>query len=433
MSRQSKAQKNPGAIALNPLEIDTIGEILNISMGAAATAISLMLSKQVTITTPSVRVIPSKEFECKHLEPALGIEIEYIKGISGSNIMVMSRRDAVAIVGVLLGEDGTGGLDDAEMDEIRVSALGEIMNQMMGASCTALATFLDRGLNISPPKPFEINGDIDHFAWVKNEETIVTVGFRFVVDGLLDSNFVTIMPVDFAKELIGNVMPEAGDDAGEMVAATLQDGENDAAMLGHTQVPGPIDVNDYQESASRAPRKDPTPAPEPKPAPQSAPQPAPQPQMYAQPQYAQPAPQPQKYAQPQNAQPAPQPQMYAQQPMYAQPQQPAYAHSAPRRGVDVKPITFGSLDEGGAGSADQVSIDLVMDIDLNVVVEIGRIKKRVKEIVDLRAGSIIELDKQAGDPVDIVVNGKLIARGDVVVIDDNFGVRVTEIVASFSR
>lgn len=432
MSRQSKAQKNQGAIALNPLEIDTIGEILNISMGAAATAISLMLSKQVTITTPSVRVIPSKEFECKHLEPALGIEIEYIEGINGSNIMVMSRRDAAAIVGVLLGEDGTGDIDAAEMDEIRVSALGEIMNQMMGASCTALATFLDRGLNISPPKPFEINGGTDRFDWVQKEETIVTVGFRFVVEGLLDSDFVTIMPVDFAKELIGNVMPDEADNGDAPAAATPEDGADDAAMLGHTQIPvGPIDVTDYRESASQPPREKPAPAPKhqpeprpaPRPAPQSAPQPAPQPQMYAQPQYAQ----------PQYAQQAPQPQMYAQQPMYAQPQQSTYAQSAPRRNVDVKPIAFGSLDEGTPGGADQVNIDLVMDIDLNVVVEIGRIKKRVKEIVDLRAGSIIELDKQAGDPVDIVVNGKLIARGDVVVIDDNFGVRVTEIVDSYSK
>lgn len=105
------------------------------------------------------------------------------------------------------------------------------------------------------------------------------------------------------------------------------------------------------------------------------------------------------------------------------------------RNVVVQPLQFASLDNdpGYIEPVDQVNLGLVMGVDMNVTVEIGRTKKQVKEILALRQGSIVELDKQAGDPVDIIVNGKLIARGDVVVIDENFGVRITEIVSNTTQ
>jgi flagellar motor switch protein FliN/FliY len=372
------------ALGLSTIEIDTIGEILNISMGAAATAISLMLSRQVVITTPSVRVIPSSEFEFSRLEPALGIQIEYVEGLHGSNVMIMSVKDASAIVGLLLADSGGEEPDEAEMDELKTSALGEIMNQMMGASSTALATFLNRSINISPPNSFEIREQSDRFDWMRRQEFIVTVGFRFVVENLIDSEFITVMPVEFTRDLVQSAM-SMGEDEAEESAAPETPIDDAGGVTGHQQVRNPVHESDFlEEPRKRAPAPAPSRAPSPPPLP---PRPAPS--------------------------PAP--------------------DRGQRRSVDVTPLQFGSLDGGGGDESDQVNLDLVMDIDLNVVVEIGRIKKLVKEIVALRQGSIVELDKQAGEPVDIVVNGKLIARGDVVVIDDNFGVRITEIVGSLGR
>jgi flagellar motor switch protein FliN len=491
-------QTNAG---LNSIEIDTIGEILNISMGAAATAVSILLNRQVSITTPSVQVVPSSEFEFSELEPALGIEIKYVQGLFGSNQMIMSVKDIKAIVQLLLGED-FGVLSDgteAPLDEIHVSALGEVMNQMMGASCTALASFLDREINISPPEPFELSG-INEKLLTEEQDLIVAVGFKLTIEDLVDSEFFTVMPVPFARELVNSAMGISGQDMGQEVSEISQ-------VTGHTQVPMPVIGDDYQATKA-APKPAPEAAPKPAPAaapksapavapksspavtnrpapetvsrhvPESMPEPAPaqvfdpepaeafnqEPEetFYQEPEetfYQEPAEMPAPAVTPRPAPAA------AARPAPAVMQRPAAAvtpravpsaipkpapmasprsvpaggnaqdRGAPRQNVVVKPLQFGNLDMMDAFSdeIDAVNLGLVMGVDLNVTVEIGRTRKQVKEILSLRQGSIVELDKQAGAPVDIMVNGKLIARGDVVVIDDNFGVRITEIVSSAAQ
>lgn len=494
-------QTNAG---LNSIEIDTIGEILNISMGAAATAVSILLNRQVSITTPSVQVVHSSEFEFSELEPALGIEIKYVQGLFGSNQMIMSVKDIRAIVQLLLGEE-LGDLSDGSetpLDEIHVSALGEVMNQMMGASCTALASFLDREINISPPAPFEIAG-VNGKTWSENQDNIVAVGFKLTIEDLVDSEFFTVMPVSFARELVNSAMGISGQDVVQEVSEISQ-------VTGHMQVPAPVIGEDYQEAMTAS---KPAPEPAPKPAPAAA-KPAPAPAAKPAPAAAKPAPAPKPApaaaAKPvpetvsrpvPEAMPEPAPaEMYEPEPAEFYDQEPAeeyypepaempapaaaprpapvaarpapqamprpaaapaprtvpaaapnpapmasprsvpaggYAldRSAPRQNVVVKPLQFGNLDVMDAFSddIDSVNLGLVMGVDLNVTVEIGRTRKQVKEILSLHQGSILELDKQAGAPVDIMVNGKLIARGDVVVIDDNFGVRITEIVTNAAQ
>ncbi len=465
---------------LNGIETDTIGEVLNISMGAAATAVSILLNRQVSITTPSVQVVHSSDFEFKELEPALGVEIKYIQGLYGSNHMIMSVRDVRAIVQLLLGEDFSDASYDADnaLDEIHVSALGEVMNQMMGASCTALASFLDREINISPPVPFEISSISEKLLWGSQQDFVVAVGFRLTIEGLIDSEFYTVMPVPFAKELVNSAMGISGQELSQDDMEVLQ-------VTGHTQVPPPVIGEDFKMPAKAASNKVPeeapahapeqaqkpaaetaqkpavaqkqSPMPAPKPAPAAA-RPAPAPMQ--EPAYTAPVVQPAQMPNPAAmASPAPvampgyaphampgyMPQsMPAQMPMAepapaAQRSMPVGGHAPergnPRQNVVVKPLQFGSLDAGDtfAEELDVVNLGLVMGVDLNVTVEIGRTRKQVKEILALRQGSIVELDKQAGAPVDIMVNGKLIARGDVVVIDDNFGVRVTEIVSNTAQ
>lgn len=443
-------------VGLNSIEIDTIGEILNISMGAAATAVSILLNRQVIITTPNVHVVNSSAFEFSRLEPALGIEIKYIQGLYGSNHMIMSVKDIRAIVQLLLGDDFGETSSEAELDEIHVSALGEVMNQMMGASCTALASFLDREINISPPAPFEISSDSGKHLWPDQPEYIVNISFKLTIEGLIDSEFVTVMPVPFAKELVSSTMGMSGEqDAWEEEQEPQRDFQQESSrespqITGHMQVPAPVHEDDYQPAVKTVPKAAPVAAPKPAPVetPRPAPAAAPNPAPVASPRQA-PAAAPRPAAVPAPAavydpapaagyNPAP-PAGYNPAPTAMPRSVPvgggAMEKAVPQQNVVVKPLQFGSLDTMGAlaDEMDAVNLGLVMGVDLSVTVEIGRTRKQVKEILSLRQGSIVELDKQAGAPVDIMVNGKLIARGDVVVIDDNFGVRITEIVSAAAQ
>jgi flagellar motor switch protein FliN/FliY len=243
---------------------------------------------------------------------------------------------------------------------------------------------LSRSIDISPPESFGMSDSPERLSTLYEQAFLVTVAFRFVVEDLLDSEFITIFPVAFTKELVQSAM-SMGEEAGD---ASAEESEDDGEITGHRQVPTPIYEADYPEEAPRGKKQAAEPARTPPPPP------------------------------PRKAAPPP---------------EPAPDRRPQRKSVEVTPLQFSDLDASDDFDHEQVNLDLVMDIDLSVVVEIGRIKKLVKEIVALRAGSIIELEKQAGEPVDIMVNGKLIARGDVVIIDDNFGVRVTEIVGNLSR
>ena len=148
----------------NEMEIDAIGEIMNISLGASATTVSTLLGSKVNITTPVVQVKRKEEFDFHDLEPAVGVEISYVTGINGKSIMLFSRNDVRIIVSTMMGADISA--EEFVMDEINTSAIREVMNQMMGASATALSEFLGTTVNISTPISYEIN-DGDAFNVLK--------------------------------------------------------------------------------------------------------------------------------------------------------------------------------------------------------------------------------------------------------------------------
>ncbi|MHC1695480.1 MAG: flagellar motor switch phosphatase FliY [Eubacteriales bacterium] len=379
---QHKASQANNINHLDSIEIDTIGEIMNISMGAAATAVSILLQRQVDITTPTVNMIKTVDFEYKQLEPASGIEIEYLEGLNGSNFMIMSKQDIKAIVSLLIGDDPSGSQD--ELDEIHTSALGEIMNQMMGASSTALATFFDTSINISTPKPFELDEFHNRLRCTDCDEYIVTISFHLHIEDLLDSQFFSVMSVPFTKALVKKAMNFGSD---ESLLGTADIDEVNAGKV-YEDLIGSLNQNQkpYIPQESTPPVKDRQPAAM-NPSPVSEP---------------------------------------PKKPSLSQP---------PARMINVQPVKYASFDDDDHAAEDlnQVNLSLVMGVELSVTVEIGRTKKQVKEILDLKQGSIIELDRQAGEPVDVIVNGQLLARGDVVVIDDNFGVRITEIVSSKTK
>lgn len=379
-------------VEFSSYEIDAVGEILNISMGSAATAVSELLNAKVWITTPQVSVVKAAELNYTRLEPAICVKIVYVAGITGVNMMVLKQDDVQLILNQLMGNPLVIS-PDFEFDELNISAVSEVMNQMMGASATALSDLLGTSVDISTPTPYIIEKtDFCDLSNLDPESTVVAVTFNLNVDGVMNSEFMSIMSVELAKTLSSKMM--------------------DSFVTEDEPEPAPAPA----APAPAAPAAVPAPTPATPAAPAAAPMPDPMAMQAQQPMYQMP---------PQQAYP---PQGYGYPPQYA-----AYgAYPPPVPPVNIQNAQlhqFDNVDFGLQGDQ-QDNLKLLMGVPLEISVEIGTAKRKVKDILDFTQGTIIELERQAGAPVDVVVNGNLIARGDVVVIDDNFAVRITEIVKS---
>ena len=370
-----------GEEILSSMEKDALGEIGNISMGNAATTLSTLLGHKVSITTPSVTVAPMNVIQQHYPLPYLVVEVAYTVGIDGNNVFAIQATDAAVIADLMMGGDGTN--PDPELNEIHLSAVGEAMNQMMGAVATSLSTMFNKKIDISPPKVNLIDFGKEDLGDRDSTEPVVRAAFRMEVDGLIDSEIMQIITVKVAKEMVNALM--GGDEP--------------------------------EQEAPPAPPPPQTPTP-PKPAP---PPPPPQPPQQ-QPNY--PPPPPPNYAQPQGG--------YAPPANYGgyggNQMQPNVVPS----NMAVSPAQFTPLSSEPV-QINEANIGLIFDVPLQVTVELGRTRKTIKEILDLATGSIVELDKLAGEPVEILVNGHYLAKGEVVVIDENFGVRITEIATPAER
>ncbi|WP_018750924.1 flagellar motor switch phosphatase FliY [Paenibacillus sanguinis] len=372
---------------LSPLEQDALGEIGNITFGSAATALSTLLNKKVDITTPKVSVITRAQFEAEFPKPHVAIHVEYVDGFEGMNSLVIKTRDAQVIADLMLG--GEGNPAEEELNEIHISAVQEAMNQMMGSSATSMSTIFNRFVNISPPGIDILNMTSGHgLGSLPEADPLIKISFRLTIGDLIDSTIMQLLTVKFAKEMVHSLISGSTPDSASQEAA-----------------------------ATAAPEAPPAPAAS---APSSMPEahqegPAP---VYQQPpaaEYGQPA---APYGYPPQGQPYTEPHHYG---------------TAPGRHLNVQPVQFANLGNPPFGQVDENNLNLLMDIPLKVTVELGRTQRQIRDILELSQGSIIELDKLAGEPVDILVNNKLIAKGEVVVIDENFGVRVTDIVSQWDR
>ena len=383
---------------LSEMQLDAIGEIMNISMGSAATAVSELLNAKVWITTPKVSVVEASRLNYDRLEPAICVKIEYIKGLSGSNLMILKEDDVQLILNQLMGKPPVIS-PDFEFDELNISAVSEVMNQTMGASSTALSDFLGMSIDISTPTPYilsEINiADLQNY---EQTDMVAAINFDLTIDGVIKSEFISVLDIN--------------------LAATLADRVLGGAASAEAPVPEP--------------QTTPAPTPAPSPVEQVAPAPSPIPQ-------AMPAQQPVQPTAPMPT-PQPMPDMYAQQGYYGYPGQPNPAMYAqpvqpmmqPQPAVNYRNAQLAQFEnfEAPLGTEQKENLQLLMDVPLQISVEIGSTRKKIKDILEFSQGTIIELERQAGAPVDVMVNGNLIARGDVVVIDDNFAVRITDIVKS---
>lgn len=368
--------------SLTDNEKDAIGEIANISMGTAATTLFSLVNRKVEISTPVVSLATWDDIVEAYERPCVFIRIAYTVGLDGNNLLILKENDVKIITDLMMGGDGTN--TDGELGELHLSAICEAMNQMMGSAATSLSSMLNKTIDISPPHADLIDlqenvdeGTIDEF--LKNP--FVKISFKMEIGDLVNSTIMQLYPISFAKE---------------MCASITQNMEQDAAAN--------VSV---------------TPQPEVKPEPQPTPQPAPQQTMQSQPMMDQGMMGQAMQGQPMMGQPV------QGQPMMGQPMM-----SQPMMGqpVNVQPAQFQPFMGDLSAAFQKENIDLIMDVPLEVTVELGRTSKSIQEILDFAPGTIIELNKIAGEPIDVLVNGKYVAKGEVVVIEESFGVRITEII-----
>ena len=358
--------------SLTDNEKDAIGEIANISMGTAATTLFSLVNRKVEISTPVVSLATWDDIVEAYERPCVFIRIAYTVGLDGNNLLILKENDVKIITDLMMGGDGTN--TDGELGELHLSAICEAMNQMMGSAATSLSSMLNKTIDISPPHADLIDlqenvdeGTIDEF--LKNP--FVKISFKMEIGDLVNSTIMQLYPISFAKE---------------MCASITQNMEQDAAANASV-----------------------TPQPEAKPEPQPTPQPAPQQTMQSQPMMDQ----------------GMRGQAMQGQPMMGQPMQGQPMMGQP---VNVQPAQFQPFMGDLSAAFQKENIDLIMDVPLEVTVELGRTSKSIQEILDFAPGTIIELNKIAGEPIDVLVNGKYVAKGEVVVIEESFGVRITEII-----
>lgn len=342
---------------LNSLEIDALGEVMNISLGSSATSLSELLGKRVDITVPRVDVVEAGDFRFDSLEPAIGIEIKYTEGLEGVNLLILKREDAKSVVEILMGME----LPEFEMDEINASALCEVMNQMMGSASTALANFLSRTINISTPIAYEIeNRDKFREKYFTENNKIVTVSFNLDIDGVVHSEFINVLSFDLCRDILSVMIPSE-EEVIEEVREDVEEADTTEEVIKEKVVKKPKEEEVVKKTMKKQTNKE-------------------------------------EVKEPVNV-----------------------------RNVEIQ--SFDDEDELDYMPQEQrKNLDLIMSVPLEVSVEIGSTKRQIKDILEFKQGTIVELDKQAGALVDIIVNGKLIAKGEVVVVNDNFGVRVVEIV-----
>lgn len=376
---------------LTDVEKDAIGEVANISMGSSATTLYSLVNRKVNITTPVVKPAKWESLLAEYERPCVFIQIKYTMGLDGTNILVLKEHDVKVITDLMMGGDGTN--TDIELGELHLSAISEAMNQMMGSAATSLSTMLKKTIDISPPESslldlttIRAGEDISPFLG----GTFIKISFRLQIDDLVDSTIMQLYPVDFARLIVdtfihnqdgGAVAAKEEPKAAEMSAAPAQGSTGAAPQMAMTGQP---DMSGMQMGMN----------------PQMM-----NPQMM-------------------NPQMMMNPMMMNPQMMNPQ----MMMNPMAMQNVNIQPAQFQNFSTDMSNIPGGENIGLIMDVPLEVTVELGRTTKSISEILNFAPGTIIELDRIAGEPIDVLVNGKFVAKGEVVVIEESFGVRVTEII-----
>lgn len=319
---------------LDEIEKDAIGEIGNISMGSAATALSQLLNQRVNITTPAVSIMSPKELLQSFTMPFMLIEVGFTEGLQGSNLLILNASDALIIADLMMGGDGINV--SGEITELHASAVAEAMNQMMGSAATSMSNLFNTSVVITTPSVQSLENPMEaDFPWVM-DDPVVVVSFRMEIGTLIDSSIIQVIPAHIAKEetalLMGTAAPEPASSEPPTISTTATTTTTTAAAAA----------------------------------------------------------------------------------------EPSFGMPAEMSTVDTE--DFPQLD-----GIKPRNLDLILDVPLKVSVVLGKARRPIKEVLGLTPGSIVELDKMAEEPVDILINGTPIAKGEVVVVNENFGIKITSI------
>ena len=400
---------------LTDVEKDAIGEVANISMGSSATTLYSLVNRKVNITTPVVTLATWKTLLDTYEKPCVFIQIKYTQGLDGTNILVLKEHDVKVITDLMMGGDGTN--TEGELGELHLSAISEAMNQMMGSAATSLSTLLQTVIDISPPE-----SSLFDLTEVKDGKeispflggTFVKISFRMQIDDLVDSTIMQLYPIDFARKLVetfintqmANIdevtekkpvqtendttaqIPAPGTDNQTQMNNTNLNGMNQTGNMGMNGMNqmgsmgmngmnqmGNMGMNDMNQMGSMGMNG-----------------------------------------------------MNQMGNMGMNSMNQMGMMGMPGQNVNVQPAQFQSFSNDNMGTTGQENIGLIKDVPLEVTVELGRTTKSISDILDFSPGTIIELDRIAGEPIDVLVNGKFVAKGEVVVIEESFGVRITEII-----
>ena len=406
-------------------------------MGSSATTLYSLVNRKVNITTPVVTLATWKTLLDSYEKPCVFIQIKYTKGLDGTNILVLKEHDVKVITDLMMGGDGTN--TEGELGELHLSAISEAMNQMMGAAATSLSTLLQTVIDISPPE-----SSLFDLTEVKDGKeispflggTFVKISFRMQIDDLVDSTIMQLYPIDFARKLVetfintqmANIdevtekkpeqpendttaqIPAPGTDNQTQMNNTNLNGMNQMGNMGMNDMNqmnnmgmngmnqmGSMGMNGMNQMGNMG--------------------------MNGMNQMG-------------NMGMNGMNQM-GNMGMNSMNQMGNMGMNSmnqmgmmgmPGQNVNVQPAQFQSFSNDNMGTTGQENIGLIKDVPLEVTVELGRTTKSISDILDFSPGTIIELDRIAGEPIDVLVNGKFVAKGEVVVIEESFGVRITEII-----
>ncbi|NLB88606.1 MAG: flagellar motor switch phosphatase FliY [Syntrophomonadaceae bacterium] len=369
VNQEENTEVEANTKSINDFEKDALGEIGNISMGTSATTLSTLLRRKVSITTPNVFITTREKLQSEYPLPYVVVEVRYTEGLYGTNVLVIKQEDACIIADLMMG--GEGKCEDTTLDELKLSAVGEAMNQMMGSATTSLSSMFNTRIDIAPPKLTVMDFKTEYLELSTDYQDMVSIKFKMEIEGLINSEIMQIIPMEAVQNMISM-----------LIGNTIEESSIEAVAEPIDNTPPPV---------------------------KEVPEPVVQPQV------------------------KPTPPSASSQDMWRQ-ESYNYTSSNVKKGeqLTVQPAQFAPLTESSATEAPQ-NIGLIMDVPLDVTVELGKTRKTIREILDLHQGAIIQLDKMAGEPVDLMVNGKLIAKGEVVVIDENYGIRITTIISPMDR
>ncbi|BCZ44566.1 flagellar motor switch phosphatase FliY [Clostridium gelidum] len=344
-------------VVLTDMENDIIGEVGNISMGSAATALSDMIGKRVSITTPVISVTTLKKMRESFEIPNIAVEIKYVTGIAGKNIFCMKVTDAAVIANLMMG--GTGETSCQTLSEIEESAVSEAMNQMMGSAATSMATMFSRKVDISPPKSKVWDSTTANMSDnIGEEEAIIQVAFRLQIEDLIDSIIMQVLSIETVKKIESIMMgSEPAEEHNEVAKSSdiVIESKQDAVEKIKDQANIKEDVVTKEKTESN---------------------------------------------------------------IYS-----SVSETEPFNDKMQK-VEFKSFNETNFVSKNTNSI---FDVPLNIQVVLGNAERTIKEVMNFGKGTLLELNQVAGQPIELHVNGKVIAYGEVVVVDGNLAVNIIDV------